>query len=159
VRTLTPKQNDSVRHWTRVALRKHDNNQTVLAPKLKMSQGSLSAFLAGHRGTSYGVVECLAALLGKSEREILGRGAQPFSVDANRELAAMYARQIGVSAEAIEEVLAEPITPEREGWFMLWWADAMREKDAERRRRLPSAAGSSKAPAGTSPKAPTGRRR
>lgn len=61
-----------------------------------------------------------------------------------REIAADLAREIGVSELAISDVLRDPITPERENWRALWWADEMRRREIA---FLPSAAPSGTAPA------------
>ncbi len=79
--------------------------------------------------------------------QVLGE-PPPAVVRSAREQAAELAREIGVSERAIADVLAEPMTPDREKWFTLWWADRMRRRDLDLVSTAPPA------PAPAAPPAP-----
>jgi len=133
---LTPEQNERVRKLVRDLLRQHDGNQTVLAPKLGLTQPTLSSFLSGRSGTSYGVIEHLAKLLHMDEREVLGK--TPSTSSDQRALAAELCEKFGVKKEAIESVLAEPLTAETADKAALWWTDVMRWREREMIGAVPS---------------------
>jgi len=144
---LTPAQNERVREHVRELLRQHGNNQSLLAPKLGMRQSGVSGFLSGRAGTTYIVVQRVAKLLKVPEWEVLGDPPPRVARAAPRDEAAELAREIGVSEQAIADVLAEPIEG-REAWYVLWWADRMRRRDLE---LLPSPPAASPLPAPAAP--------
>lgn len=133
---LTPEQNERVRRLVRDLLREHDDNQTALAPKLGITQATLSSFLSGRSGSSYAVVEQLAKLLHMDEREVLGK--TPSTASDQRALAAELCEKYGVRKEAIEAVLAEPLTPETADKAALWWTDVIRWREREMIGAVPS---------------------
>lgn len=134
---LTPEQNERARAHLRTLLKRYDDNQTLVAPKLGVSQPTLSAFLNGRQGTSYAIVERIAHLLNIDEREILG--GRPINVahffpkspEQARQIAAELAKQHGVHQAAILSVVAEEIAPEQQAASVLWWTDHMRWRERE----------------------------
>lgn len=156
-KALTPAQNDAVREWTRELLKQYEGNQTLLAPKLGLSQPTLSSFLNGRSGTSYGTVERLAKLLGKSEQEILGkRGGSTAPRHDRRALAAELAREDGVLEEAIASVLDQPPQPGDEKLSTVRWVDRIRSAELEilRQRRVDERAAPDESGARRLPDAP-----
>lgn len=63
-RSLTDDENERVRAAVRTLLAKHDDNQSVLAPKIGYKQPSLSSFLQGRNGAGYKVARKVADLIG-----------------------------------------------------------------------------------------------
>jgi transcriptional regulator with XRE-family HTH domain len=133
---LTPEQNERVREFVRTLLRDHGGSQAALARKMKITQPTLWRFLEREAGTTYFLVQRLAALLEIPEWKVLG-DPPPLDKLPPRELAAVLARQIGVSERAINEVLAEPLTPASERWYALEWTDRMRQRQHELLRQPP----------------------
>jgi hypothetical protein len=127
---FTPGQNESVRVHIR-ALLDQGETQVSLAPKLGFEgQGGLSNFLNKHNGTSYSVVERVAALRNLPVWEVLGKES-PLADMEPRAIAGILAGEIGVSKRAIDDVLREPITADRRGWRALLWANRMQRRDME----------------------------
>ena len=128
---LTDEQNKRVREVVReLLLRDFDNSQSALARRLGVRQPAISRLLSGEAGTTYPMVQRLARLVGRPDWQILGNRS-PLAELSARELAAELAGEIGVNEAAIESVLAEPVTPEREKWRALWWTDLMRRREME----------------------------
>jgi transcriptional regulator with XRE-family HTH domain len=128
-KALTPEQNERLRDAVRDLLRRHDGNQTVLAPKLGVSQSTLSGFIGGRQGTSYAVAGRVADLLRVDERELL-HGRAPLAARDNRTIAADLARDDGISETAISSVLAEEFKP-GDPRTVLFWAFRMKQREME----------------------------
>ena len=127
---LTSEQNERVREFVRTLLREHGGSQAALARKLEITQPTLWRFLERETGTTYFLVQRLAVLLKIPEWKVLG-DPPPLAMLPPRELAVVLARQIGVDERAINEVLAEPLTPETERWYALEWTDRMRKRQQD----------------------------
>lgn len=127
---LTPEQNERIREFVRTLLREHGGSQAALARKLDITQPTLWRFLEREAGTTYFMVQRVAAMLKIPEWKVLG-DPPPWATLPARELAAVLARQIGVDERAIEDVLAEPMTSETERWYALEWTDRMRTRQRD----------------------------
>lgn len=147
-KALTPDQNDRVREWVRMLLMQHDGNQTVFAPKIGLRQSTLSRFLTGHTGTSYSVVEKVAELAEKTEREILGKSpAPPVPMhERRRRLAAQLAIEDKVDEEVVAAFLAEAMRPEDAGLSTAKWIDRIHDMEVLVLRERKKSAPDEKAP-------------
>lgn len=134
-RGLTPEQNEKVREHLRAYAQREDLSQEALGDKLGVSQSAISGILSERQGSTFALAKRLAKLTKRPVWEVLGEPPPSVAELDARDLAAELAAQIGVRKAAIEEVLAEPPTPETEGWYALQWTDRMRLRDLELRQR------------------------
>jgi transcriptional regulator with XRE-family HTH domain len=128
---LTPEQNERVRGVLRDLLqRDFEGSQSALARKLGVRQPMISRILSRETGTTYPIVQKLARLSGQPEWRILGTES-PLTGISPRELGAELAREVQISDRAIAAVLDEPVTPDREWWRALTWANYMQRKELD----------------------------
>lgn len=131
---LSDEQNERLRGYVREVLKRYNGSQSELAPRIGMSQPAISAFLSGRQGTTYRVVERVAALLKIEEREVLHGVkdlASTIAATHPKLEAARLAQDDGVYAAAIQSVLDEEEGPENESRSTLWWAMRMKLREHE----------------------------
>ncbi|MEP7124704.1 MAG: helix-turn-helix transcriptional regulator [Byssovorax sp.] len=133
-RSLSPEQNERVVGYVRELLKRYHGNQSELAPRLGVTQPTISGIVGGRQTTSYQVALRVAELLGLDEREVLHgiKPAAPVALKSNpRQAAAVLAREDGVYEGAIESVLAEEDSPATVDRSTLWWAMRMKLREHE----------------------------
>lgn len=155
-KSLTREQNDRLREHMRELLRRHDGNQSALAPKLGVTQSTISAFTArdSRQGSSLNVAMRVAELLGKDVNEVLGLPmAAKRVVDLddrypNRAEAIAIARRDGFAEEAIAAVQGDR-GKSTEDQLVTEWLMAIREEHLRLRRSLPAVPSRAKPPPDT----------
>jgi transposase-like protein len=131
---LNEAQNGRLKEQIVRLMQQHGNNQTLLAPKLGIKQGTLSAFLRNAHGGSWKLVQTVS-LLTHIPEQWFSRGEMPAAntelvLDSrypNRTMAARFARENGLSEDAIALVekleLKSKDDPKPEDWFSIMRAE------------------------------------
>lgn len=140
-RDLTPDENERVKELLRALLRRYDDNQSSLAPLLKIGQPALSGILSGRQGTSWRTAVHAASLAGRDVLEVLTGKATSIVVDEsdpypNRQRAAAAARILGISAQAIDAVCSMSLKQDTPDTAPVEWLDDIRQAEKQLARGL-----------------------